>query len=175
MFPVIIQDSLPAVSLQFQRILRLRVKGDADLGLVVVGLEQHGGPAPPELVGELDAGLNVGVHRLKVKAVAPVLGFHAGMVASAHPQVVAGLGTMPAGVRKIPLGNVIRPGISVPGFLQVHRNGGLDGDFLVFHHGVGGKLDLSNGHGLVEQLHIEMNLCVQCFEYLDDRFKSRIG
>ena len=135
MFPVIIQDSLPAVSLQFQRILRLRVKGDADLGLVVAGLEQHGGPAPPELVGELDAGLDVGVHRLKVKAVAPVPGFH----------------------------------------LQVHRNGGLDGDFLVFHHGVGGKLDLSDGHGLVEQLHIEMNLCVQCFEYLDDRFKSRIG
>ena len=122
MFPVIIQDSLPAVSLQFQRILRLRVKGDADLGLVV-----------------------------------------------------AGLGTMPAGVRKIPLGNVFRPGISVPGFLQVHRNGGLDGDFLVFDHGVGDKLDLSNGHGLVEQLHIEMNLCVECFEYLDDRFKSRIG
>jgi hypothetical protein len=30
---------------------------------------------------------------------------------------------------------VFRPGISVPGFLQVHRNGGLDGDFLVFDHG----------------------------------------
>jgi hypothetical protein len=63
MFPVIIQDCLPAVSLQFQRILRLRVKGDADLGLVVVGL-----------------------------------------------------GTMPAGVRKIPLGNVFRPGISAQAF-----------------------------------------------------------
>lgn len=115
--------------MQFYGVLLFGIEGHGDARALAHLLKHHVHRAAiREGVGEALQGHHLGVGGLIVEAEAAVLGLHAGHVAAAHHQIIGGRGAVPGVYGLIPLRDVLRQGVALPGFWKAGCYKGVDGD-----------------------------------------------